>query len=121
MPYTRRLEAVIQPSQKDPAAYFPETIIKEKHQRVATEAMRDLMLFNNALESEIRRFTSAMDHGRDFDTKMLALMSVAKERYNYAMSGFNSFEEAMQRYALCMLADAIQDLMFYVHNRRKAG
>ncbi|MCE2926551.1 MAG: hypothetical protein LW823_02745 [Rickettsiales bacterium] len=98
---------------------FTETISQEKNRRIASESLRDLMLFNNALETEIRKITSEMDKGRSIDQKMLDLMCGVKEKYNYAMSGMKALDEDMERYALCALADAIQDLMYYVHNHRK--
>lgn len=98
---------------------FAETIGKEKNARIASEALRDLMLFNNALESELQQMMSAMQKGAALDHQLLDKMSAAKDKYNYAMSGFKAFDDEMQRFALTSLADAIQDLMFYIHSRKK--
>lgn len=101
------------------AENFAETIGKEKNARIARDALRDLMLFNNALESEMQQMMSAMQKGAQLDAQLLDKMTTAKEKYNYAMTGFKAFDDEMERYALTALADAIQDLMFYLHSRKK--
>lgn len=98
---------------------FSDTLGKEKHIRIAHDAVRDLMLFNNALETEVQSMMVAAQKGARLDQKLLDKMTIVKEKYNYAMSGFKAFDDDMQRYALTALADAIQDLMFYLHNKRK--
>lgn len=99
---------------------FANTIGKEKTARIARDALRDIMLFNNALETEMQTLMSAVNKGAALDHQLLDKMTIVKEKYNYAMTGFTAFDDEMQRYALTALADAIQDLMFYLH-RRKAN
>lgn len=91
----------------------------EKKARIAKESIRDLMLFNNELESELHKLMMAMDKGQEVDHELIDKMTAAKEKYNYAMSGFKSFDDEMQRYALTSLADAIQDLMFHLHQGKR--
>ncbi len=98
---------------------FSETISQERHARVARDSMRDLMLFHNALESEIQALQSLADKGQPIDKKLLSLMSGVKEKYDYAMSGLKTLHADLECFALCSLADSIQDLMCYVHNRKK--
>lgn len=98
---------------------FAESIGKEKNARIARDALRDLMLFNNALESEMQSMMSAVQKGAQLDHLMFDKMTVVKDKYNYAMSGFKAFDDEMERFALTSLADAIQDLMFYLHSRKK--
>jgi hypothetical protein len=114
--------ASTQPAEKaGNAAYkgFSDTIGREKCQRQAKECLRDLMLFNNALESELQSLGSARARGAAVDSGLLEKMALVKDKYTYAMTGLRAFDDEMQRFALSALADAIQDLMFYVHNRRK--
>ena len=91
---------------------------EERHTRIAREALRDLMQFNNALESEMHAMMAAVSKGSWLDHALLDKMNVVRKKYGYAMSGFKSFDDEMQRFALTALADAIQDLMFYLHTRR---
>ena len=98
---------------------FTESMTKEKNSRIARDALRDLMLFNNALESELQAINAAAQKGSTVDAELLRKMTTVKEKYNYAMSGFKAFDDEMERFALTSLADAIQDLMFYLHNRKR--
>lgn len=96
-----------------------ESVGKEKNARIARDALRDLMLFNNALESEMHNMMLSVQKGVKLDQQLVDKMTVVKDKYNYAMTGFKAFDDEMQRFALTALADAIQDLMFYLHGRRK--
>lgn len=98
---------------------FAESIGKEKNSRIARDALRDLMLFNNALETEMQSIMSSAQKGAKIDPMLVDKMTTVKDKYNYAMTGFKAFDDDMERYALTSLADAIQDLMFYLHNRKK--
>jgi hypothetical protein len=106
------------PAGKNFAQEFADTMSKEKDARIARDALRDLMLFNNSLESEMQRINATAENGGVHDAKLMSKMALVKEKYNYAMSGFKAFDDEMERFALTSLADAIQDLMFYLHNKR---
>jgi hypothetical protein len=85
---------------------------------IARESIRDLMLFNNALESERKRLEELQKKGKLIDPLLIQKMTAVKEKYNYAMSGFKAFDDDMTRYALLALADAIGELMRYMHTFR---
>jgi hypothetical protein len=97
---------------------FADLVGKEKYDRIARDSLRDLMLFNNALESEMHTLRLAEQKGGKIDQQLMQKMHFAQDKYNYAMSGFKAFDDDMQRYALIALADAIQDLMIYFNSKR---
>jgi hypothetical protein len=105
------------PFSKKIDAGIAENIRNEKNARIAHDALRDLMLFNNSLESELKNMTLAMANGTA-DQELYIKMTAAKEKYNYAMSGLRALDDHMERAAFIALADAIQDLMAYIHKRR---
>ena len=85
---------------------------------LARHALRDLMLFNNAVESELKTLRERERTGTKPDASLMEKMQHVKDKYNYAMSGFKAFDDDMQKNALAALADAISDLMLYVQARR---
>ena len=97
---------------------FTGIVGREKYERIAHDGLRDFMLFNNALESEMHALRLAEKNGHEIDRKLMGIMRAVQEKYHYAMSGFNAFDDDMQRYAMIALADAIQDLMIYLGSRR---
>lgn len=97
---------------------FADHIGQEKDQRIARQSLRDLMLFNNALESELKHLHTQEKSGAQLDKKLIEKMQLVKEKYTYAMSGFKAFDDDMQRSALTALAESIKDLMIYLNARR---
>ncbi|MDE3015860.1 MAG: hypothetical protein KGI29_02940 [Pseudomonadota bacterium] len=95
-----------------------QVLTRDKDTVAARDSLRDLMLFNNALQSEMKLLSDAADKGASVDAKLLDMMGSVKAKYNYAMSGFKAFSDEMERQALTALADAIKDLMFYIYNKR---
>jgi hypothetical protein len=100
-------------------AGFAETIGREKDERIARESLRDLILFNNALEMEMKNMLAAAQKGAALDDDMMGKMTSVKDKYNYAMSGLTAFDDETERCAFLALADAIQDLMAYLHLKRR--
>ena len=98
---------------------FASSTGKEKNERIARDALRDLMLFNNTLETELQSLKLSAQKDASTDQLLIDKMTFVKEKYNYAMAGFKAFDDEMERFALTALADAIQDLMFYLHKRKK--
>lgn len=97
-----------------------ESIGDQKDERIIRESLRDIMLFNNALESEMKNMMVAVHSGKPLDHDLFDKMTRVKEKYNYAMSGLKAFNDEMQRIAFVALADAIQELMVLIHTRRHA-
>jgi hypothetical protein len=97
---------------------FAEATSREKNDRIARESLRDLMLFNNSLEIEMKNMTLASRNGMAPDQELFNKMSAVQEKYHYAMSGLKVLDDDNERCAFISLADAIQDLMTYIHQRR---
>ena len=92
--------------------------VQPSNDHLARHALRDLMLFNNAVESELKTLREHERTGNKPDTSLMEKMQRVKDKYNYAMSGFKAFDDETQRSALSALADAISDLMVYIQARR---
>ncbi len=101
------------------AAHVAQTANREKNQRIARDALRDLMMFSNLLESDLQQLVSMADKGQPVDTRLVALMSSVRDKYHSAMSGLKTLNDEMESYAMTSLADAIQDLMYYLHQRKE--
>lgn len=89
-----------------------------KNERVAQDAIRDLMLFSNVLEAEMKKMVERAQKGGEMDHQLYSKMTLVKEKYAYAMSGLKAFDDTMERMAMMSLADAIQDLMMMMHSKR---
>ena len=98
---------------------FAHAAVSEKHERVARQSLHDIIVFYQALEKEIQAILAKKAKGVEYDAELLERMSVVKEKYHLAMDGFLELSENEQRHVLMVFADSIQDLMKYVHGRRK--
>lgn len=96
---------------------FIEALHNEKHERLARNALHDLLAFHDQLEAEILRFsdptcTSSMEQ------EVLHRMKQVRACYNEVMQGFRELETGMQQYALVRFSDALLDLMKLVNRYR---
>ena len=99
---------------------FSQAVVSEKHERVARKSLHDMVVFNQAVEEEMQQMEHDKARGKNIDSELYERMAVVREKYKSAMTGFLQLKDNDQRHALITFADAIQDLMKYIHLRRVA-
>jgi len=97
---------------------FSETLDEEKNKRIAQESLRNIVVFYKALEDEMQRMMAADKKGTPLDKELFARMVTVKEKYLQVMHALQEDEDRV-RHALIVFADAVQDLMTYMHKQRK--
>ena len=90
----------------------------EKHERIARESLRSMVMFSDTLKSEIRRLTAEEAAGAPIDRALLDKMIVVKSKYIHVMAGFMELDDDEQRRALIVFADAVQDIVKHLHTPR---
>jgi hypothetical protein len=98
---------------------FTQAIASEKSERVARRSLHDIVVFHQAIEADMQRMLEAKANGSGFDTDLFERMAVVQEHYKRVMTGFLELDDNSQRNALITFADTIQDLLKYIHIRRK--
>lgn len=91
----------------------------ERHARVARDSLRDLIMFNRTLEEETHRLLAEKKKGATIDQELLSKMTAAKDTYLGAMQALKESGDERSANAMIILADAIQDLMAYIHIERR--
>ena len=86
-------------------------------QHLARNALRDLMLFNNAIQGEMQKMRSEAKKGVLIDSALYEKMLRVQNSYDYAMTGFKAFDDEMERAALTSLSEAIDDLLKFIKDR----
>ena len=99
---------------------FTQTIATEKHERIARRSLHDIIIFHQAVEKEMQNMIAEKAKGGMFDTDLYDRMIAIHEQYKRVMTGFLELDDNSQRNALITFSDTIQDMMKYVHLRRKA-
>jgi len=96
---------------------FLEALHHEKHDRLARNALQDMLAFHEELEAEIVRFSDpACTSG--MEQEVLHRMIQVRECYHEVMQGFLRQETEAQQHVLVRFSDALLDLMKLV-NRYK--
>ena len=96
-----------------------ESIGSQADEKLVRQSLRDIMMFHNALETEMRNMLTDVRGGKPLDRDLFDRMTEVKEKYNYAMSGLKAFNDEMQRLAFVALAASIQELMVFIQARRR--
>jgi hypothetical protein len=100
---------------------FSKTISHEKNERIAHESFHDILVFQKALDKELRKelrhLVEEEKHGTSVDMELISKMLTVKGEYQNMLSVFSERDEKSQRHALIVYADAIQDLMTHLHRR----
>jgi len=97
---------------------FSETLNEEKDKRIAQEFLHDIVISYKTLEDEMQRMMAADKKGESLDKQLFAIMVTVKEKYMQALHALRENEDRA-RHALIAMADAVQDLMTYMHRQRK--
>ena len=91
----------------------------DRHARIARTSLHNLIVFHEMLEDEMRSMASERAaQGSGFDSALFDKMAVVKEKYLHVMAGLSGDDYQRERHALIDFADAVQDLMAFVHKRR---
>jgi hypothetical protein len=102
----------------DKESSFSRTLNQEKHERIARHSLHDLVLFHEALETEIER-VRALDRGNsDYIPELLEKMLIIQKQYHIVMQGFRELTAEQEQHALICFADAVLDLMKLIHKKR---
>lgn len=91
--------------------------ISVEDERIARNALRDLMLFHNAIQGELQKMRIEAKNGGKIDSVLYEKMLRVQNSYDYAMTGFKAFDDEMERVALLSLSEAIEDLMQFMKDR----
>jgi len=87
----------------------------EKHERIARESLRSMVMFSETLESEMHRMKEDDAKGLPIDRSLLDKMTIVKDKYRHVMTGFMALGDDEQRHALIVFADAVQDIVKHLH------
>lgn len=97
---------------------FSQAIGHEKNERVARSALGDMLAFQKSLEADLRELKGLKEQGTVIDEDLLHKMTMVNEQYHAVMAGFSRLDDDSQRHALIVYADAVQDLITYLHRIR---
>ena len=99
---------------------YQDMVGQARHERIARSALHDLVAFYETMEDEMSHMMSAhVEKGVPLESPLYERMVCVKEKYIHVMRGLTEDDFAAQRLALIKFADAVQDLMSYIHNQRR--
>lgn len=90
-------------------------IITPQDQAAAKNIIRDIMMFSNALQTEMHKLRGDAARGLEIDHALYEKMFQVQNKYDYAMTGFKAFDDETERRALKALSESIEDLMLYMN------
>ena len=93
-------------------------VVTPQEHATAQAIIRDLMMFSNALQTEMYKLRGDAARGIDIDHALYEKMFQVQNKYDYAMTGFKAFDDETERRALKALSESIEDLMLYMNNGR---
>ncbi len=103
---------------KSPSNTLMSSLQSQKYERTARESLRDLVVLNEMLEGEIQRMKMLAKQGISIDQIMMGKMNSVRDKYISVMEGMRTIDSIAARHELIIYADAVQDLMKYVQQRR---
>lgn len=111
----------LDPIQKQDAQHkgFSETVSHERHHRTAMTGLHDIIVFSKAVKKEMDIIENDVARGGNLDRDLYRRMVAVDEAYQSVMAGFMNLNDDDQRHLLIVYADAVKDLMGYVHHMRK--
>ena len=101
----------------DHKSRFLDALHNEKHDRLARNALHDLIAFHEQLEAEIGRFSDPAC-ASCLEQEVLQRMQHVKDCYDDVMLGFREQETGVQQHTLVRFSDALLDLMKLVNRYR---
>ena len=92
-----------------------------RHERAARAALQELVCFYDALGDEMKRLRECERAGAAVDGALYAYMQKVDAAYLQVMQGLETFHPDRERHALIVFADALQDMIGFIHHRRAQG
>ena len=97
---------------------FTHVIASEKHEREAQRSLQDIVAFYQHIDKSMRKMLQEQSKGKVIDQDLFDRMVMVQDHYKKVMKGFLELDSNSQRHALISFADAIQDLLKYIHMRK---
>lgn len=92
----------------------------DRHARIARASLHNLIAFYELLDEEMAAMMrDHTEHGTALDKELFDRMVAVKEKYLHVMCGLTDDDYRRERHVLIGFADAVQDLMAYVHIQRR--
>lgn len=105
-------------SRKKASPGYSAAFDEQKHDRIARVCLQDMLVFHDALNQEIDKLHHAGGDISQYQA-LLEKMVAVREKYSHAMCNLRESKNNRECQALIAYADAIQDLMVYLHQQRK--
>ncbi len=97
---------------------FSKAIGDEKNERIARASLGSMQVFDRSLEQELKLIEARRGRGEPVDEEMANKMKIVTKQFRNVMEGFSHLSDDSQRHALIVYADAVQDLIAYLHRKR---
>lgn len=104
--------------EKKPGYDLASSLLAQKNDRAAREALSSLIELDDMLSQEMQRFKLLSKNGTAIDQEKWNRMASVREKHAAIMEGLRTQDHTAARHLLIVYADAVQDLMSYIHGKK---